>query len=116
MTTIENLDKAFESRVRLGIMSVLTGAGQSDFNTLKSMLGVSDGNLASHIKALEVNIRTGLKDARVEVYDMNGRMVYGQEITDNVTTITTTSWPSGTYIWKVIANGRKAETGKWIKE
>ena len=53
MTTIENLDKAFESRVRLGIMSVLTGAGQSDFNTLKSMLGVSDGNLASHIKALE---------------------------------------------------------------
>ncbi len=53
MTAIENLDKAFESRVRLGIMSVLTGAGQSDFNTLKSMLGVSDGNLASHIKALE---------------------------------------------------------------
>ena len=53
MTTIENLDKAFESRVRLGIMSVLTGAGQSDFNTLKTMLGVSDGNLASHIKALE---------------------------------------------------------------
>ena len=53
MTTIENLDKAFESRVRLGVMSVLTGAGQSDFNTLKTMLGVSDGNLASHIKALE---------------------------------------------------------------
>lgn len=53
MTTIDNLDKAFESRVRLGIMSVLTGAGQSDFNTLKTMLGVSDGNLASHIKALE---------------------------------------------------------------
>lgn len=53
MTSIEKLDKAFESRVRLGIMSVLTGAGQSDFNTLKSMLGVSDGNLASHIRALE---------------------------------------------------------------
>lgn len=53
MTTIENLDKAFESRVRLGIMSVLTASGQSDFNTLKGMLGVSDGNLASHIRALE---------------------------------------------------------------
>ena len=53
MTTIENLNKAFESRVRLGIMSVLTGAGQADFNTLKSMLCVSDGNLASHIRALE---------------------------------------------------------------
>jgi len=53
MTAIENLDKAFESRVRLGIMSVLTASGQSDFNTLKTMLGVSDGNLASHIRALE---------------------------------------------------------------
>ena len=53
MTSIENLDKAFESRVRLGIMSVLTASGLSDFNTLKGMLGVSDGNLASHIRALE---------------------------------------------------------------
>lgn len=53
MTTIKNLDKAFESRVRLGIMSVLTASGQADFNTLKGMLGVSDGNLASHIRALE---------------------------------------------------------------
>ena len=53
MTAIENLDKAFESRVRLGIMSVLTASGQADFNTLKEMLGVSDGNLASHIRALE---------------------------------------------------------------
>jgi DNA-binding MarR family transcriptional regulator len=34
-------------------MSVLTASGQSDFNTLKGMLGVSDGNLASHIRALE---------------------------------------------------------------
>ena len=63
-----------------------------------------------------LNIRTGLKDARVEVFDMSGRMVYGQEIIDNITPITTTSWPSGTYIWKVIANGKEAETGKWIKE
>ena len=53
MTSIENLDKAFESRVRLGIMSVLTASGQADFNTLKGMFGVSDGNLASHIRALE---------------------------------------------------------------
>lgn len=53
MTSIENLDKAFESRVRLGIMSVLNASGQADFNTLKGMLGVSDGNLASHIRTLE---------------------------------------------------------------
>ena len=63
-----------------------------------------------------LNIRTGLKDVRVEVYDLNGRMVYGREITDNITTITTTSWPSSTYIWKVMANGKEAENGKWIKQ
>jgi hypothetical protein len=63
-----------------------------------------------------LNIRTGLKDARVEVYDMSGRMVYRQEITDSITPINTTSWPSGTYIWEVISNGKEAESGKWIKE
>ena len=63
-----------------------------------------------------LNIRTGLKDARVEVYDMSGRMVYRQEIIDNVTAINTTSWPSGSYVWRVVANGKEAESGKWIKE
>lgn len=50
---ITNLDKAFENRVRLGIMSILMVNEQVDFNTLKEMLEVSDGNLASHISALE---------------------------------------------------------------
>lgn len=47
------LNKAFESRIRLGIMSVLAVNEKVDFNTLKEMLEVSDGNLASHIAALE---------------------------------------------------------------
>ena len=34
-------------------MSVLIASASADFNTLKDMLGVTDGNLASHIKALE---------------------------------------------------------------
>lgn len=50
---IENLNKAFESRVRLGIMSVLMVADQVDFVTLKDQLQVTDGNIASHITALE---------------------------------------------------------------
>lgn len=50
---IENLNKAFESRVRLGIMSVLMVAEQVDFVTLKEQLQVTDGNIASHITALE---------------------------------------------------------------
>ena len=50
---LENFNKAFESRVRLGIMSVLMVNDSADFNTLKELLNLSDGNLASHIKALE---------------------------------------------------------------
>jgi DNA-binding MarR family transcriptional regulator len=50
---IGKLNKAFENRVRLGIMSVLLVDDYVDFNTLKEMLDVSDGNLASHITALE---------------------------------------------------------------
>ncbi|HMQ69391.1 MAG TPA: transcriptional regulator [Ignavibacteria bacterium] len=50
---IENLDKLLESRVRLGIMSVLTVNESVDFNSLKQMLNITDGNLASHISALE---------------------------------------------------------------
>ena len=50
---IAKLNKAFENRIRLGIMSVLLVSDAVDFNTLKEMLDVSDGNLASHITALE---------------------------------------------------------------
>jgi DNA-binding MarR family transcriptional regulator len=50
---IENLNKAFESRIRLGIMSILMVNEWIDFGTLKEMLNITDGNLASHITALE---------------------------------------------------------------
>jgi DNA-binding MarR family transcriptional regulator len=49
----ENLDKILEHRLRLQIMSVLITNTMFDFNSLKDMLEVTDGNLASHIKALE---------------------------------------------------------------
>ncbi len=50
---ISGLNKIFESRIRLGIMSVLMVNDSFDFNSLKESLGVTDGNLASHLKALE---------------------------------------------------------------
>ena len=50
---ISNLNKAFDSRIRLVIMSVLMVNDDADFNTLKELLELTDGNLASHIKALE---------------------------------------------------------------
>lgn len=50
---IHNLNKAFENRVRLGIMSILMVNDSMDFNSLKDLLQVTDGNLASHAAALE---------------------------------------------------------------
>ena len=50
---IENLNKSFDSRVRLGIMSALMVNNEINFNDLKELMQVTDGNLASHIKALE---------------------------------------------------------------
>lgn len=52
-TIIENLNKAFESRIRLGIMSILMVNESADFSMIKELLDLTDGNLASHIKALE---------------------------------------------------------------
>ncbi|MDB5061719.1 MAG: transcriptional regulator [Mucilaginibacter sp.] len=49
----EKLDKAFENRLRLQIMSVLVVNDRYDFNSLKELLDTTDGNLASHLKALE---------------------------------------------------------------
>ena len=50
---IENLNKIFDSRIRLGIMSTLMVNTQISYNELKELLQVTDGNLASHMKGLE---------------------------------------------------------------
>jgi DNA-binding HxlR family transcriptional regulator len=53
MIAVEELNKAFESRIRLGIMSVLLVNDWVEFVELKETLNVTDGNLASHLAALE---------------------------------------------------------------
>ena len=68
-----------------------------------------------------LNIRTALLNARVEVYDMSGRLMHRREITENVTAIDATDWAKGVYVWKVYTgvstgSGTLVETGKWIKE
>lgn len=50
---LHKLNKAFENKVRLGIMSALMVNDSMDFNGLKDLLGLTDGNLASHLKTLE---------------------------------------------------------------
>lgn len=53
MSLIENLNKIFDSRIRLGIMSALMVNAEINFNELKELLQITDGNLASHLKTLE---------------------------------------------------------------
>lgn len=52
---INGLNKIFESRIRLGVMSILMVNQEVNFNELKQMLEVTDGNLATHLLSLEDN-------------------------------------------------------------
>ncbi|MBL7731137.1 MAG: transcriptional regulator [Chitinophagaceae bacterium] len=52
---ITGLNKVFESRIRLGVMSVLMVNDEINFNDLKQLLEVTDGNLATHLVTLEDN-------------------------------------------------------------
>ena len=52
---IGNLNKIFDSRIRMGVMSVLLVNDEVNFNDLKQLLELTDGNLASHLTNLEEN-------------------------------------------------------------
>ena len=67
-----------------------------------------------------MNIRTGLQNAILTVYDINGRKIHKQEITDEVTSIDASNWNSGTYVWKLGMRNdelgmKVVESGKWTK-
>ncbi|GAA0873086.1 transcriptional regulator [Gangjinia marincola] len=53
MGLLDGINKLFDHRIRLGIMSILMVNEDADFNRLKELLNVTDGNLASHTKTLE---------------------------------------------------------------
>lgn len=50
---ITGLNKIFDNRIRLGVMSVLMVNEEISFNDLKQLLEVTDGNLATHLVTLE---------------------------------------------------------------
>ena len=52
---ITGLNKVFDNRIRLGVMSILVVNEEVNFNDLKQMLEVTDGNLATHLVNLEDN-------------------------------------------------------------
>ena len=50
---IGRIDDVIHGRIRLGIMAFLSGADTADFNTLKTRLQTTDGNLSVHLRKLE---------------------------------------------------------------
>ena len=50
---IDHIDDVIHGRIRLGVMAYLSGAGSADFNTLKTRLQATDGNLSAHLRKLE---------------------------------------------------------------
>ena len=62
------LDRIIHEPVRLRIMSILSGVDRADFKFMLSTLGLSKGNLSSHVDKLE-------KAGYVEVYKgYNGKI------------------------------------------
>jgi hypothetical protein len=92
--------------------------------TKETLVGIKEAHDAGFAVAMAypnpgvntLNIRTALKNARVEVYDLNGRLIHSQTLTENVTAIDATDWTEGVYVWKVYTNNKEVENGKWIKE
>ena len=64
----------------------------------------------------ELCFRSVLHEGELMIYDIYGNLIHKQEITDDITLIDAESWPSGVYVWKVVANGKEVECGKWIKQ
>jgi len=64
--SLNDLHKAFESRVRLGIMSALAVNEKLDFTSLREYLDVTDGNLATHLKKLEEENFIGIEKSFID--------------------------------------------------
>ncbi len=105
----ENNSRAYHSVVKKFPPEAFDGIDEAHDNGLKLALAYPNpGNN-------ELHIRTALQNAHVIVYDINGKLICNQEITDIITTIDTEHWPQGTYIWKVVSDDKEAEVGKWVK-
>ena len=50
---ISRIDEVIHGRIRLGVMAYLSGADTADFNTLKTRLQTTGGNLSVHLRKLE---------------------------------------------------------------
>jgi DNA-binding transcriptional ArsR family regulator len=88
MDALDALDETIHQKVRLGIMSTLMALGEADFKLLKETLGLSDGNLSTHLSLLEdrgyVEVRKEFRGKRPHtsaVPSELGRRAFGEYLT-----------------------------------
>ena len=89
MQILQNFNKAFESKARLGIMSVLMVNDEVSFIVLKDLLSLTDGNLATHLRALEeadyIAFKKGFigrKPSTVYNVTLEGKKAFEQHLTE----------------------------------
>jgi len=87
MKGFNQLNKAFDSRVRIGLMSILIVNNWVSYKEIKNLLEVTDGNLASHIQSLDkmgfINIKKqfmGKKPLTTYKVTKNGRKAFKDHI------------------------------------
>ncbi len=66
---------------------------------------------------LYLNIQTAVQciGGKFTIYDISGKQVFQQNITQRITQINTAHLPTGTYIYNYVFEGKEIENGKWIK-
>ncbi|MCA9100331.1 MAG: transcriptional regulator [Planctomycetales bacterium] len=75
---MNDIDRVIHEPVRLRILTVLTGVDLADFNFFLATLGLSRGNLSSHVDKLQ---RAGYVDVRKS---FNGKLPHTDyQITEN---------------------------------
>ena len=62
---LQSLDTILESRVRVGVLALLAQGDAVEFTYLRDKLGVTDGNLATHLRRLEESKYVGVKKSFV---------------------------------------------------
>jgi hypothetical protein len=65
---------------------------------------------------LQVKLAIQHQQARLQLFNMNGRSMLEEEISMDMQQINTSSLPTGIYPYRITANGRVIGNGKWVKE
>lgn len=63
-----------------------------------------------------LQLHTGVYPAKLQLFNINGHLIFEDSIHQNTTTLNTQNLKPGTYIWQLIKNGEVIENGKWVKE